>query len=317
MVLLKACIVRHGYSCVNAGNDYAISIQGEFPIYKANKTYKWYQDPPLTAFGIGKCRARRKDTEDAIREKFPEGDYKIGTSCLIRAQQTAFYTLLEGTENKYSIIPHIGEEDEGAIDNIPLSSENQQKILGFSRTENDGQNKVAKKNLYSDVPEFLNWINALSPEEAKQFFHVTPTGEYHAVIFTHKKFITDLLHLRKDPEVKNNEVIYAEIYTTSEKLIKNDDDIDDKAKKSGVGCDLSLEAFRNIPLLGADYAKLKEFAESNPGKFPLLLEDFVKSPLPHYRTPFAAAASGGSRKRGSRRKSKARKSMRSRKYKRE
>ena len=309
--------MRHGVSCVNAGNEFAMAHPDK--PYKTNKTYKWYQDPPLTEFGIQKCKERRGASIAAINSKFPLGDYQIGTSCLIRAQQTAFYTLLEGTGVKYSIIPHIGEEDEGAIDNIPLSPENQQKILEFPRTENDGQNTVEKKNLYSDVPEFYRWINALRKEEAEHFFHVTPAGDYHAVIFTHKKFIKDLLHLDKKENVNNNDIYYVELDTETqgirnlEKLLSNEE----LKNTSGAGCDLTLEAFLNIPLEEADKAKLLEFVIENPDKFRLRLEDFVASPLPHYLTSFAAAARGGSRKRGSTRKSRARKFTRSRKYKRE
>lgn len=305
MVLLKLIVIRHGYSCVNAGKEINDS---------AGKQYKWYPDPPLTALGIAACKAKQRITFEIINDTFPETSYKIGTSCLMRAQQSAYYTLLHtdgvadvDIENKYSIFPHIGEKYEGGTDNIPLSPEMQQKRLGFTRTVNDEQpSAIIKKPAdYSDVKQFFDWVNSLSVADAAKFFHVTE-GIYQAVIFTHKKFIADLLNLPAGTKVNNNDVLYAEIDTTLVKisnleiLLDRDTEIKDKSQD---GCDI----------------KMKYIRQSHPGVSPaigdetlLTLGQFLELPFPEI--PRKAVAIGGSRKRRAKKQNRKARLTRKSKY---
>ena len=149
MVLVEFIFIRHGYSCSNA----AKAIEPEDP----NKKYKMYPDPELTTLGITYCRARRAATKFVIKRKFGDS-YKIGTSSLLRAQQSAFYTLLEAdSEAKYSIFPHIAESGK-CVENTPESRERQAARLGADAARRLAWDAREDAD-HSNPDKFWKWIS--------------------------------------------------------------------------------------------------------------------------------------------------------------
>jgi bisphosphoglycerate-dependent phosphoglycerate mutase len=209
MVVVELILIRHGYACSNATKSIAKSISknGELP-------QRLYQDPELTSDGIALCKARRAETIIEIDKYFPMHSYKIGTSSLIRTQQTAYYSLLEGVEEKYSIFPHIAEEGYWST-NIPLEREAQRAFLGpdiIGHVSEDHRGSADESN-NSNYIKFIMWIHTLGAK-ADTLFHITPEGVYRAVIVTHGKIIRHMLKLEN--KVNNNELFYAKINTETQ-----------------------------------------------------------------------------------------------------
>jgi broad specificity phosphatase PhoE len=203
--------VRHGYSCANA-HQYRRAL---FP---------FYSDPELTNNGIAKCIERKASLKTNIDRYFPGNTYKIGTSCMIRTQQTAYYMLMEGTDIKYSIFPHSSEEGRG-YDNSPFPQEKQIEFLNrlnpdIRRHIEYDQRGITDVSHKSNWDMFLTWIHTMPDDERSKFFFKT-TNEmgvpvYRAIVFTHGHFIKHNLHLE---DVENNDIIFTRIDAANKKIL--------------------------------------------------------------------------------------------------
>lgn len=196
--------VRHGVSCANAHNN--VKPEGD--------TSK-YRDPELTNYGIALSRERRKNLEALIADAFQHGEkpYKVAASCMIRAQETAYYQLLEGTTKTFKIFPHIGErwpkdpiDSPQGDDNIPLSVDEQKtrlnriepkivsKITADLRTSEGAlfHDPMTKRSWYrSNFTSFCQWLAWQQTKESFRslFGFSVEGGTARAVIFTHAGFI--------------------------------------------------------------------------------------------------------------------------------
>jgi len=139
MVLVELLLVRHGYSCANAWK-------------KKQKALFWlYADPELTKEGIDLCEERRGVLESLLESHFPGHSYTVGTSSMIRTQQTAYHMLLKGTHHKtYTIFPHIAEVGFD-VSNYPLPVERQRAILGPSVAGHLDKDLRGSTNYYRSV----------------------------------------------------------------------------------------------------------------------------------------------------------------------
>ena len=206
--------VRHGYSCQNSWKtrDKAEGREGD------NRLNGYYPDPELTTEGIELCEARRKSLEGAIHAAFPDGSYKIGTSCLIRTQQTAYYMLLKDTDLKYSIFPHIAENAD-KVSNYPLPLPEQKEFFPPISTHlhHDKRGSI-ESDTKSNWNMFLDWVASLGEKERNDFFYKTDDGAYRAVIFTHYEFIEHALGEKLKPA--NNDVFLVNIDTNKRETMK-------------------------------------------------------------------------------------------------
>jgi len=192
--MLELILVRHGLSCANVWKQ------------KLPPLHKIYSDPELTERGKELSEERRDTLKEILHSYFPNGSYKVGTSCLIRAQQTAYHMLLKHTEKQFSILPHIAENG-FMYNDYPFPSETQKTILGptvYSHIDSDFRGKVVLKDK-SDWSSFLRWLYAHKDEVCAK----TEDNHYRLVIFTHGGFIRHSLH-EKD-KVQNNDIFYVKV----------------------------------------------------------------------------------------------------------
>lgn len=179
-----------------------------------------YSDPELTKNGINKCIERSNVLKEKIRMYFPDNKYKIGTSCMIRTQETAYYMLMEKTDLKYSVFPHIAEEGRG-YDNFPFAQEKQKEFINklnpdiTPRIEHDARG-ITDASHKSNWNMFLTWIHTMPDAERNKFFFKTDKGVYRAIVFTHGHFIKHNLNLE---DVQNNDVIFTRIDAANKKIL--------------------------------------------------------------------------------------------------
>jgi broad specificity phosphatase PhoE len=204
MVLLEILFVRHGLSCANAWGR------------KGGKTYQSvYSDPELTTQGIQRSVETGPLLTEQIAKYFPDGRYSLGASCMIRAQQTAYYMLGRATGRPIHILPHIGEFNDKRFPpgycNFPVSLAEQREILGpeiAAQLGADARGDVSEAAL-SDWPRFLMWASTAG----EPFFTTTTNaaGETvkRAVIVSHSLLFRRIF----DHMVNNNDIIFARIRT--------------------------------------------------------------------------------------------------------
>jgi broad specificity phosphatase PhoE len=239
-LLLKVLFVRHGHSCANA--------------WKAKGgAYSTYKDPELTKMGIELCRDRKPVLQDALETHFPGNSYKIGTSSLMRTQETAYYMLIEGTSKKYSIFPHIAEDGMGA-NNYPFDPEIQKdklaEHLGVLRDSNRGTLSIIDRDFRGETdyahksnwPMFLQWFTKLSETDREELFHKEEKeGQttYNAVIFTHGRFLRRNLGFDKKA-VQNNDIFFARIDASNQRILEKAKlttfAIPDEKRSDATGC---------------------------------------------------------------------------------
>jgi hypothetical protein len=214
MATYEIIFVRHGYSCANATHaaiDHGRSTR--------------YRDPELTAYGSNASLIRGADLRLAIRNVFGDSPYGIGSSCMIRAQQTAFLMLLRVMPGQgMHILPHIGEGGGGAAqqdDNTPLAPAAQRGIIPdvASRIDKDERNssgaarhtpddRASGGDHYSNFVEFVQWIQRTAGEGGiGPFFPRRPadpagTATRRAVLFTHRGFLNRFFGI---PNINNND----------------------------------------------------------------------------------------------------------------
>jgi hypothetical protein len=208
MVLLEILFVRHGLSCANVWSS------------RFKPTAMLYPDPELTHYGIDLCVERKPVLEDVIRVRFGDDQYSIGSSCMIRAQMTAYYQLASDKSKPIHILPHIAETG-SSYAGTPLSPDKQAPLLGpeiLAKLGVDARGDVSHA-AKSNWPLFLEWVNRLGAAGMSPFF--TPvvkdgTTVYRAVIFTHSRFLEKIFGTFP----QNNDVLFARIDAESGTILE-------------------------------------------------------------------------------------------------
>lgn len=204
-MILELILVRHGLSCANTWKKRLRGI------------HLLYSDPELTEYGTNLCEERGPVLREFINQYFPNHSYKVGTSTMIRTQQTAYHMLLKGTEQHMNILPHIAETGI-TTNNYPLPAELQRKRMGPSVSNHIGEDRRGNTDYFhkSDWSKFLNWVYNLG-DERERFFHKTDFGMYCGVIFTHGHFMRNVL---KVPKIENNDMFYVQVDLHEKRIVE-------------------------------------------------------------------------------------------------
>lgn len=186
-MLFEFIFVRHGESCANAIQK---AVTGG--IIK----HKYYLDPELTSKGVAYSSFKYFELITSFnssegKSPFKEGHYTIGSSPLLRAQETAYYMLGKHKKDKpINVMPYLGEIMTPPFtyqfpDNIPQSAENQMEILKDLTNPPFFKGKDEREEPYA--PNFQNFL-----EWAKTHLEWFTKGHdniYRAIIFTHSNLL--------------------------------------------------------------------------------------------------------------------------------
>ena len=115
-MILDIVFVRHALSCTNV---WANKLYG---------THLFYQDPELTLAGISTSKELSSVLIKKISDLWGEEPYSIGSSSMIRAQQTAYLMLASVLEKPINIMAHICETGL-SLDNQAYPLDEQRSIL--------------------------------------------------------------------------------------------------------------------------------------------------------------------------------------------
>lgn len=201
-MILDIVFVRHALSCTNV---WANKLYG---------THLFYKDPELTLAGISTSKELSPLFIKKITDLWGEKPYSIGSSSMIRAQQTAYHMLASILEKPINIMAHICETGL-SLDNQAYPVDKQRIIL---ETKSPGVGKLLSAGLdgrenhtiwdKSDFGKFLTWA-VLNPE----YFALGSDGRYRAVIFTHSHFLMKAFNM--DNLINNNNAIHTVIDTNN------------------------------------------------------------------------------------------------------
>ena len=194
--------IRHGQSCANIWSK--ISKQKQIS----------YKDPELTQSGIQSSIQIGKILQDTILTMWKNESFTVGSSQMIRTQQTAYFMIAKDTSIPIHIIPHISEKGI-TLDNWSLPKQKQYEILqqktpsiiplleaGMDARENQTIFEKSNWNL------FISWAS-----KHTEFFAQGSDGIYRAVLFTHSKFLQSAFKLSSENKIKNNNGIRVIINT--------------------------------------------------------------------------------------------------------
>jgi len=193
---MKLYLIRHGVSCTNILR----AVQGQDSL-DADR----YIDPELTEEG----RQLAKRLRPSLLKKL-KGDYVIGASKLLRAQQTA-YLLLK--PSKLLIIPHISELMRDSLECQSMTKELQARTF-IERTGDKGLPAIRDYTYFEEnkegedkqVEEFLNWLALHGP--------LLTRGKKGLILVSHSLFIDAFIKQTtgQDPKgILNYELIEFDI----------------------------------------------------------------------------------------------------------
>lgn len=183
-MIFDILFIRHGQSCANIWSK--ISVQKKIS----------YKDPELTKSGIESSVRLGKILQTVVADIWPNKPFAIGSSQMIRAQETAYYMIARDTAIPIHILPHVAEKGI-SYDNYSLPKHLQYDILQ-QRTPDiissleAGMDAREKQTAFgkSNWNLFITW--AMNHPE---FFEQGDDGVYRAVIFTHSKFLQSTFQL--------------------------------------------------------------------------------------------------------------------------
>lgn len=180
--------VRHGESCANAIQRLG-GIQG--------LKHKYYTDPELTQKGVQSSEVKSPFLMKALFKRVPR-DFTIGSSPLLRAQETAYFMLGKQTEKPIHVFPHLGEVmltpfqlfgkrrllPGVSRDNMPFSPEDQSAYLNQYKHPPFLKGKDLRETPYNpNLQKFLEWATS-HPEEFPE-----ENGVRRVVLFTHSNLL--------------------------------------------------------------------------------------------------------------------------------
>jgi hypothetical protein len=205
-MILDIVFVRHALSCANVW---------------ANKLYgaqMFYRDPELTLAGISTSKDLSSLLIKKITDLWGEMPYSVGSSSMIRAQQTAYHMLASTLEKPINVMAHICETGV-SLDNHAYDIDKQREILemkspGIGKLLDAGLDGRMSHNIWnkSDFGKFLTWAS-LNPE----YFELGSDGHYRAVIFTHSHFLLKAFNM--DKILNNNNAVHTVIDTDNKGVI--------------------------------------------------------------------------------------------------
>jgi len=205
--------VRHGFSCANFVKEHSTfnPVQHTF-----------YPDPELTVSGVDRSETLSPYLLKAINQKWPELDWTIGASVLLRAQETAFLMVAKQFEEEIYVMPYVNESPPFSflqtLDNKPLLPNQQTNILnnkyeGVKINATDAYDVSVEAKYKPSFKKFIGWAKT-----HLNYFGENEDGIYRSVIFTHSKFIQDLIKETnlpkgwvKDQKIRNNEAVFFSV----------------------------------------------------------------------------------------------------------
>lgn len=177
--MYQIIFIRHGESTANVLKNTFYGL------------HFFFKDAPLSAHGIAESRRLFQSFKKVIEREFFGQPYSVGSSNMIRAQETAYYMLASHVGKKITIYPHIGESG-FTLDNISLEKKDQieyffktnREIINFLDQDfRDSENK-------SCWPSFLKWLHS-----NRDLFSKGSDGVLRAVIFSHSNFLNSVFPL--------------------------------------------------------------------------------------------------------------------------
>ena len=218
--MFEIIFVRHGESCANAlqkGPSIVSKIRGLV-------THKQYLDPELTTKGKTLSIKKYEKLREAFTtEPFQKGQYTIGSSPLLRAQETAYYMLAKHVKKPVNIMPYLGETGQitlGTIgdDNRDMPKE-EQDIYLRETTKGEDYPFQRGKDMRA-APNFAKfWKWATSEGIRDGWFFQGPDKIYRAIIFSHSNTLKEEFPMTKG-RCKNLESIARKL--EGDKLANND-----------------------------------------------------------------------------------------------
>jgi broad specificity phosphatase PhoE len=205
--------VRHGFSCANFVKEHSTfnPIQHTF-----------YPDPELTVSGVGRSETLGPSLLNAIHKKWPQHDWTIGASVLLRAQETAFLMVAKQFKEKIYVMPYVNESPPFSflqtLDNKPLLPNDQKNILANKYedvliNDTDAYEVSVESKYKPSFEKFIGWA-----KKNLDYFGENDDGIYRAVVFTHSKFIQDLIKETNLPQgwvkgqkIRNNEAVFFSV----------------------------------------------------------------------------------------------------------
>jgi len=197
-MILDIIFIRHAQSCANIWKN------------KSKITQITYKDPEITEAGIKTSRRLSSILKLKVKNLWKNNPYTVGSSQMIRAQETAYYMTHKKSIN---IIPHVGESGL-SVDNFAFSKEKQREIISkrnpnIIKSLDNGSDfrEVQTITGKSNWSKFLNWAI-----KNPKCFAKGSDGVYRGIIFTHSHFLQNSFQSDK---IKNNNGIHAVINTES------------------------------------------------------------------------------------------------------
>jgi len=195
--------VRHGVSCANQTKK-----------LRGYGLHTLYSDPELTKKGKEISIKLSTKLMENIDFKWKEKEWTIGSSPMIRAQQTAYLMLAKDNGKKITIMPHINETGI-TIDNNAMNKEKQKIIMNISTPgilSSLGADERDKQTLYnkSNFMKFKQWIS----KDGLQYFGKNKDNVYRSVIFTHNDYLKNVFKKYvKNIKFKNNNAVFFKLDT--------------------------------------------------------------------------------------------------------
>ena len=206
-MILDIIFVRHGLSCANV-------LSATRPT-----TQFFYQDPELSLEGVYNSQRFSNKLINEIEKIWgSDKDYLIGSSQMIRAQETAFHMLAKPLNKDIHVFPHIGEIGI-TYDNHSLPKKDQNPIL-TRRSINKGiLEKLPADKDYREWPQTLQFKSHFPSfiEKMEKHFRDLKKPTLKLVIFTHGRLLREITKL---PHFSNNNATRV-IYDLDEKVITN------------------------------------------------------------------------------------------------
>ena len=208
---LNVVFVRHGLSCANVMQRLNVHFR---------PTSLLYSDPELSNEGRLRCENLQSDFKKLIDKLFPHNNYILGSSTLLRAQETA-YRMTKTLSKPIAIMPFVAEK--GMAKDVTPKPRNEQiksiekhidpKMIDRFPSYIDFHGYVDLKKDKSDPVLFMKWLQYLWVT-AKQQNIVIPKN---FIIFTHSRTMAsieqswDIIH--------NNGAMLSKIYLNDLKIV--------------------------------------------------------------------------------------------------
>jgi hypothetical protein len=206
-MILDIIFVRHGLSCANtlAKVKYGMHLL--------------YQDPELANSGVEMSQSLSANLIKNIQTRWSNEPYTVGSSQMIRAQETAYYMIASTLNKPINIFPHVGESGFSS-DNYSMPVDKQRSILSkrgsnILKLLDQGKDGREEQTFWekANFSKFISWAT-----ENPDYFSIGSDGSYRAVIFSHSHFLSNAFNMKT--VLNNNDALHT-IIDTSKKPLPN------------------------------------------------------------------------------------------------